>query len=300
MFKKICSLLIVIFIFSCGTNRNVVQTKKKPTYTKTVVKKPIENKPKGVVYKEPEIVKEKPVVVTKTIANGETVILEATSKVRVTNEMIVDYILNFKEIAIQDMMNYGVPASITLAQGILESGAGTGALSVQANNHFGIKCHKEWTGPSVRYDDDTIGECFRKYELAYESYRDHSLFLSTRPRYEPLFQLSKDDFRSWAKGLRTYGYATDPKYPDKLIGIIKKYNLQQYDVEALGVDFSPTSKKEEVIIAAKMDNDSLHRVSAGDTLYSISKKYNTSVNELIRLNNLTQYTLSVGQQLKVK
>ena len=120
-------------------------------------------------------------------------------------------------------MQYGIPASITLAQGILESGAGRSALSKKSNNHFGIKCHKGWTGQRVFHDDDELQECFRKYKDPKYSFRDHSLFLTQRSRYEGLFAYKKNDYKSWAKGLRKAGYATDPKYPQKLINIIETY-----------------------------------------------------------------------------
>ena len=149
-------------------------------------------------------------------------------------EVISIYIDNYSEIAKEEMVQYGIPASITLAQGILESGAGRSALSKKSNNHFGIKCHKGWTGQRVFHDDDELQECFRKYKDPKYSFRDHSLFLTQRSRYEGLFAYKKNDYKSWAKGLRKAGYATDPKYPQKLINIIETYQLYSYDVEVLG------------------------------------------------------------------
>ena len=145
------------------------------------------------------------------------------------DEVVNQYVERFKYIAIQEMKQYGIPASITLAQGILESNAGRSTLAVKANNHFGIKCHKEWTGPSVYQDDDKANECFRKYDDPLDSYRDHSLFLTTRDRYKGLFALKPDDYKAWAEGLKAAGYATNPKYPELLIRTIERFSLHQYD-----------------------------------------------------------------------
>jgi LysM repeat protein len=127
------------------------------------------------------------------------------------------------------MNEYGIPASITLAQGILESGCGKSALAVEANNHFGIKCHKEWTGKTYTMDDDAKDECFRKYASAEESFNDHSLFLTTRDRYANLFTLDLKDYKGWAYGLKSAGYATNPKYAEILIRIIEENELYLYD-----------------------------------------------------------------------
>ena len=131
------------------------------------------------------------------------------------------------------MQLYGIPASITLAQRILESGAGRSGLSRKSNNHFGIKCHKDWTGERVYHDDDELQECFRKYKDPDISFRDHSLFLTERTRYKDLFKLKKDDYKGWAKGLRKAVYATNPKYPKKLITIIERYKLFNLYAEVL-------------------------------------------------------------------
>ena len=139
-----------------------------------------------------------------------------------------EYIEYFKDIAMQEMIDYGIPASITLAQGILESGSGKGRLAVEANNHFGIKCHK-WDGDKIFHDDDKKNECFRKYENPQTSFRDHSVFLTTRSRYEFLFDFKIDDYVAWSEGLKKAGYATDPNYPQKLINIIERYKLYEYD-----------------------------------------------------------------------
>jgi len=139
------------------------------------------------------------------------------------------YIKKYKDIAISEMNSYGIPASITLAQGILESGNGESRLAVDGNNHFGIKCHNNWNGETIIEDDDEKGECFRKYSNVGDSFRDHSLFLKERSRYEFLFEYKITNYKKWARGLKKAGYATNPKYASLLINIIKKYNLTQYD-----------------------------------------------------------------------
>lgn len=139
------------------------------------------------------------------------------------------YIARFGDIAVDEMYRSGIPASITLAQGMLESGYGDSHLTRQANNHFGIKCHSDWKGERVYYDDDRKGECFRKYPHAEDSFRDHSDFLRYKSRYSFLFDFEITDYRSWAYGLKKAGYATDPSYPSKLIEIIEKYGLTRFD-----------------------------------------------------------------------
>lgn len=144
------------------------------------------------------------------------------------NEAYLQYIETYKRLAVDHMQRHGVPASITLAQGILESNAGRSMLATKANNHFGIKVGSNWTGPYVLKDDDARNEKFRKYNTVVESYEDHSLFLK-RPRYADLFRLSPTDYRGWAYGLKAAGYATNPSYPNLLIDLIEKYDLAQYD-----------------------------------------------------------------------
>ncbi len=139
------------------------------------------------------------------------------------------YIDRYSALAVEEMLRSGVPASITLAQGILESGSGLSRLATEGNNHFGIKCHKGWTGRSMREDDDARNECFRVYDSAAESFRDHSDFLRYRDRYKFLFDLDRTDYKGWAYGLKQAGYATDPKYPSKLIKYIEEYNLYRFD-----------------------------------------------------------------------
>ncbi len=293
-------LMTMVGCSSAKSSRTVSRNHKTSSKVskKTVVKTPI-----------PEVKTTINTVSQEVVLPPKTEVLIATSTVKVTAQIITDYINQYKEVAKENMRKFGVPASIALGQGILESGAGTGNLSQRANNHFGIKCHVEWTGQSVRHDDDAPNECFRKYDKVIDSYNDHSLFLTSRPWYKPLFKLPKNDYKAWAKGLKTAGYATDPKYPNKLIGLIEKYQLQKIDEEVLGDGSSSVDvqQKNEISDANIIKNDSenlsteeLYTVSQGDTLYSISKKFNISIEDLKKKNNLTENSLSLGQSLKVK
>lgn len=144
------------------------------------------------------------------------------------NEAYLSYIKEYQEIAIKQQKSHNIPASIILAQGLLESGAGRSTLAVKANNHFGIKCH-DWTGDVIYHNDDEHNECFRKYKKASDSFEDHSLFLVNRPRYQSLFLLNSTDYVGWAHGLKAAGYATDPAYAQKLINLIELYELHGYD-----------------------------------------------------------------------
>jgi flagellum-specific peptidoglycan hydrolase FlgJ len=299
MFKKILFLILIVLVASCkGTKYTTANknTKPKPKTTATTpVKKPTQTKP-----------------VVNTNKSGSTEIkqsetLQSTSTTVVYAEVVKAYIEQFKEVAKDNMRQHGIPASITLAQGILESGAGNGRLAKEANNHFGIKCHTNWTGETITHDDDALQECFRKYRHASESFKDHSQFLTSRTRYNSLFKLTKDDYKGWAKGLRQAGYATDPNYPDKLIGIIERYELYKYDDEVLGnktrIIEKPSEQQAQTQIASSTNTTSsgnTHKVSQGDTLYNISKRYSMTVDELKSLNNLADNTLSIGQILRVK
>jgi len=207
-----------------------------------------------------------------------------------------EYIRTFAPIALEEMEAYGIPASITLAQGLLESGAGSSNLVRKSNNHFGIKCHTKWRGPSTTHDDDEKGECFRKYLHPRESYRDHSLFLANGSRYAFLFDYRTTDYKAWARGLKKAGYATDPKYPAKLIAQIQKYNLDQYD----------HPRKAQRIIKENSENPissyvsgRIHQVQKGDTLFGISKKYGLSVATLKKINGLKSNDIQVGTSLKI-
>ncbi|UBZ15231.1 glucosaminidase domain-containing protein [Flagellimonas marinaquae] len=204
-----------------------------------------------------------------------------------------DYIDNFAEIAQYEMRAFGIPASITLAQGILESGSGRGELTLKTNNHFGIKCHTGWQGEFDFHDDDAKGECFRKYNHPMYSFRDHSIFLSTRSRYAFLFNYRKDDYKKWARGLRQAGYATDRKYPEKLIAIIERYKLHEYDEAVVDTGLSPVRQPKQYDVFT-------HTVEKGDTLYAISRRYDISVDELRRLNNLNDNIISIGQVLNIR
>lgn len=207
-----------------------------------------------------------------------------------------EYIQTFSEIAQMEMKAYGIPASITLAQGLLESGLGRGPLALKTNNHFGIKCHTGWQGDYDFHDDDEKGECFRKYNHPMYSYRDHSIFLKNRSRYAFLFDLPNDDYKGWAKGLRQAGYATDKRYPQKLIALIERHRLFEFDTEIAAAGYG---KRNDAIVAT--DNTiGVHVVQQGDTLYSISRKYSVSVDDLQRWNYMYNTNLSVGQKLTVK
>lgn len=162
------------------------------------------------------------------------------------------YIERYKDIAMEQMREKGVPASITLAQGCLESGNGLSTLATQGNNHFGIKCHN-WTGRTIYHDDDEAGECFRRYDTAEESFRDHSDFLRYRDRYAFLFDLEPTDYKGWAEGLKKAGYATDPGYASKLIEIIEAYGLSQYD---LAVTEAPQAKISSVTATGVEEEES--------------------------------------------
>ena len=298
MIKKALLLLLVIFVVSCSANHAVVRnTKSDPRKLETPVgqsvRKPIYRP--GLKNNSAVITKkDSPVVADYSNA---TEVLEATTRVKVTTEMVLAYIENYKSVAKDNMVRTGIPASITLGQAILESGAGTGPLSVQANNHFGIKCHKEWTGLSIKYTDDEENECFRKYNQPSESFKDHSYFLTSRPRYAELFEFQKDDYKSWAYGLKAAGYATDSKYPDKLIGLIEKYQLGRFDAEVLGKEYVPFDVNKSITYTGDVQK---YTVIKGDSLYSISKKFNISIDELKKKNNLTDNTISLGQSIIVK
>ncbi len=222
------------------------------------------------------------------------------------------YIEKYSSLAVEEMYRTGVPASITLAQGLLESGNGQSRLAVKGNNHFGIKCHNTWTGAKVYHDDDRKGECFRKYDSPEESFRDHSDFLRYRDRYKFLFDLELTDYRSWAYGLKTAGYATDPKYPEKLIRLIEEYRLYEYDTQKPEqtthhvepqVPASPTvieqvqplspRQRETFSFALSRQMYSLNGVpfvyaSEGETYASIAKANRLFLKEILKFNDLKE------------
>ncbi|ARS41882.1 hemagglutinin [Sphingobacteriaceae bacterium GW460-11-11-14-LB5] len=231
----------------------------------------------------------------------------------------LSYIDEFKGVAVEEMNANGIPASITLAQGILESGSGNSDLAKYANNHFGIKCTSDWKGKNYFRDDDQKNDCFRVYKDARESFRDHSEFLK-RKRYSFLFQLDKNDYKSWAQGLKTAGYATNPKYPDLLINTIEKYQLYQYDQSE---NEKQKIAREDRVFAEINQNipqekakftpvetppagakpilaDGTYTVVKGDTLYNIAKRFNLTVDQLKMLNEMSTDAIKLGQILKVK
>jgi len=199
----------------------------------------------------------------------------------------VDYIEKYKDVAMEEMRIFKIPSSITLAQGIIESASGNSELTKKSNNHFGIKCHKGWNGDRVYHDDDEKGECFRVYSDPLTSFRDHSVFLVGRERYSKLFKLKKGDYVRWAKGLSEAGYATDRRYPAKLIALIEKYDLDRFDKKVLGKSYKNNYNYKRTS----------HIVVKGDTLYSISKKYGLTVAELKKMNGLKSNTIDIGQTL---
>jgi hypothetical protein len=215
------------------------------------------------------------------------------------------YIKKYRKIAIKEMRRYGVPASITLAQGILESGSGNSRLAKKGRNHFGIKCTSDWHGRTMREDDDKKDECFRRYRKAKHSYRDHSEFIATKKRYEFLFEYDKRDYKSWANGLKKAGYATNPNYPTLLITLIEKYDLQKYDKRGARrmirkEDRRLEDQKDRISEDQKGGNSKYHLVESGDTMYSIAKKYNKSVDELKSLNKKTSTDIYLGEKIRVE
>ncbi len=226
-----------------------------------------------------------------------------TAQAQRKNARYVDYINQYKDLAISHMKDYKIPASITLAQGILESGAGTSQLARKSNNHFGIKCGSSWRGSSVRHTDDAPNECFRAYKHAQESYKDHSLFLTNGARYAFLFKLDIADYKAWARGLKKAGYATDPSYANRLITIIEDYELYKYDKE--GVYTKRQIRKNpwllnphQVFIA----NGMAYVVARdGDTFQDLGKEFDISWRSLVKYNDLHKdYTLVNGDIIYLK
>lgn len=229
---------------------------------------------------------------------------QSAPKAVVTSDLVNGYIFHYKDIAMSNMRNFGIPASIILAQGILESGAGRSKLATTSNNHFGIKCYTDWKGEKTYHDDDTSQECFRKYKNPEESFQDHADIVSKRKRYASLFDLPKADYKAWAKGLKNAGYATDPNYPEKLINYIERYHLEQYDAIVLDGKESRTVKRISRKTSSEENipksNSKQYEVQQGDTLYSISKKFNISIEEIKKQNNISDNAISIGQTLIVK
>lgn len=217
-----------------------------------------------------------------------------------------DYIEMYAEFAVKEMLLSGVPASITLAQGILESGDGNSVLSREANNHFGIKCHGMWEGEKYYMDDDTKGECFRVYKTVFESYRDHSEFLSGRDRYAELFELRRTDYKGWAHGLKKAGYATNPKYPALLIKIIEENDLAKFDKmksppksnskseenkSGVKADKQESNQPKEAIVSTSqrqmyLRNDIRYiRVKEGDTYQTLERLTQVRKSQVLKYND---------------
>ena len=283
---KFKSYIIITFlsflIVSCGSKKSVVTAKKKAPKETTSIKKMPSVKQNAHVKK-------------------------LVKKNKKLNKHTLTYIKRFAPLAVIKMHEYKIPASITLAQGILESGNGRSTLASKSNNHFGIKCHKGWTGKRVYHDDDKKDDCFRKYKYVENSYNDHSKFLTGRKRYAFLFNYRIKDYKKWARGLKKAGYATDRKYPTKLIRIIEDYKLYEFDKvkkSDLKKYKKEAKKRKPISVSVKTTATSSsakkHTVKKGETLYSISRKYKTTVLQLKKVNKLSSNTISIGQKLIIK
>ena len=242
------------------------------------------------------------------------------------SHIINEYVSKFKDIAIEEMKRTGVPAAITLAQGIHETSAGQSVLVIKSNNHFGIKCKSEWTGPSVSHDDDARGECFRKYSSPHDSYRDHSDFLTSRSHYASLFKLDPTDYEGWAKGLKKAGYATNPKYPQILIKLIRDYNLQDYTLIAMGS--KPDNNQKEIWVnnndkqdedapvavvtqvadvspqrtiypagVFKINDTKVVFVAKGTSFLGLANEHNVQLNRLFEFNDMRPQEVAATDQL---
>ena len=236
---------------------------------------------------------------TKAYILGLLLLVSASSSGQMRwNQAYQTYINQYKDLAIEQMLRYHIPASITLAQGLFESAAGRSDLVRQGNNHFGIKCHN-WTGPTQYHDDDAKGECFRVYQDARESYEDHSKFLARQPRYAQLFSLGQQDYKGWARGLKACGYATNPQYASKLIQLIELYKLQDYDkakrydrfmAEHSGTD-QPVNAQ-GLLHAIHRFNDNYYLIAReGDTFKSLGKEVGISWRKLARYNERDKHTV---------
>ena len=278
--KLFFAVLCILFLASCSSSRKI-STKKNNNVK--VVKNPIN--------KLPSVRQQQHV---KKLEKGN----------KSLNKHTLQSIKKNAPLAVLEMHKYNIPASVTLAQGILESGNGRSQLASKSNNHFGIKCHTGWKGAKVYHDDDEKGECFRKYKYVQSSYKDHSEFLSGRRRYASLFKLRKSDYKGWAKGLKKAGYATDKKYPKKLIKIIEEYKLYEFDkfrekdLKKLKKETKRSQAK--TITNSKKSKQQNYKVKKGDTLYSIARKFKITVENLKDANNLSTNKISIGQQLTIK
>ena len=261
IFKVIFSTILITFTISCGTSRKLISNKKV-----------LENPKKEIV----------PIEQSNAIP----------IKILSTKEKIEIYIDQYSFIAKDEMKAHKIPASIILAQGILESGMGYSRLAKEGNNHFGIKCHKNWSGEKIYHDDDERGECFRVYKNVASSFRDHSLFLKNRQRYSPLFKMKLSNYKGWAKGLKKAGYATDPEYAEKLISLVERFELMRFDSKIF-------KRQIEKYNPNKQTPNFVHKVKKGDTLYSVSKQYGVALEYLVKFNDIKNQTIFIGQELKI-
>lgn len=197
-------------------------------------------------------------------------------------EAYASYIAKYHNLAVDQMKKYGIPASITLAQGLLESDAGRSSLATKCNNHFGIKCHSDWKGRKMYHDDDELHECFRCYRTAEDSYRDHSQFLISGARYQSLFKLGPTDYKGWAKGLKAAGYATSPTYATRLIELIEKYGLDRYDSRTVGRLKKGQLPHQPLLV----NNLKCVRLREGETLKDVAREFGMSLNLLRRFNEV--------------
>lgn len=213
-----------------------------------------------------------------------------TMQAQKRNKKYLDYIEKYKDEAIEQMQRYRIPASITLAQGLLESGAGTSTLTRKSHNHFGIKCGNDWRGRRTYHDDDARGECFRVYKNARASYEDHSRFLAGKQRYASLFRLKPTDYKGWARGLKKAGYATNPAYANQLIRIIELYELDRFDSGRLKDTW--IANPHEPYLA----NGLLYVIArTGDTFKGLAEEFDISARKLRKYNDLYKgYTLKKG------
>jgi len=223
------------------------------------------------------------------------------------NERYQQYIIQYKDIAIEEMHRWKIPASITLAQGLFESGAGQSELARKGNNHFGIKCNNGWTGRKTYHDDDERNECFRAYDSPYESYEDHSRFLASSQRYRSLFDLKITDYKGWAKGLKAAGYATNPQYASKLIEIIQLYKLYEYDTVKNADKFLVEHAKDHRVNGQdlhpiKIFNKNYYLIARrGDTFKTIGEEVGISYRKLAKYNERDKHdTLDEGEIVWLK
>ncbi len=212
-----------------------------------------------------------------------------------------EYIKKYRDCAIEQMLVYNIPASITIAQGILESECGNSTLAVYANNHFGIKCHNDWNGPYYIYDDDARGEHFRKYPTVSESYKDHAKFIKARPWYTFLFSYKRNDYRGWANGLEKAGYATAPDYAQQLIFIIERNQLYMMDTVLQKLNGFALLEGVQLTQPAKESNVDYVIVQPHDCIYKIAREYGVEVHQLCRNNGISvKERLVAGQRLYLK